>query len=131
VAHEAPFLDSVYKLVDYDGRPVAKLSTHKETLPGRKQAWRRPGFGGDVLGLRGEDGPRGSEPLLVPVMRGGRRTTSDGLAEARDRFAAELAALPERLRWLDAGPERVEHSPGLDALTRDVRRAIEERELAQ
>jgi len=130
VAHEAPFLDSVYKLVDYDGRPVAKLSTHKETLPGRKQAWRLPGFGGDLLGLREEDGPHRAEPLLEPVMRGGRRITGDGLAEARDRFASELAALPERLRSLDAEPERVERSPGLEALTRDVRGAIEQRELS-
>ena len=32
VSADAPYLDTVYKLVAYDGRPVAKLSASKETL---------------------------------------------------------------------------------------------------
>ncbi|MGH8981568.1 MAG: nicotinate phosphoribosyltransferase, partial [Acidimicrobiales bacterium] len=42
VSADAPYLDSVYKLVSYAGRPVVKLSPGKETLPGPKQVWRRP-----------------------------------------------------------------------------------------
>ena len=31
VSADAPFVDSVYKLVDFDGRPVLKLSAGKAT----------------------------------------------------------------------------------------------------
>lgn len=128
-ASDAPYLDSVYKLVEYDGRPVAKLSTDKETLPGRKQVWRRPGYAGDVIGLRDETGPEGAEPLLVEAMTDGKRRLHEGLAEARDRFAAELGALPETLRSLDAGDYPMERSESLDAQVRETRARIREREL--
>ncbi|MEU7916778.1 hypothetical protein [Microbispora bryophytorum] len=36
VSADAPSLNSAYKLVDYDGRPVMKLSAGKVTLPGVK-----------------------------------------------------------------------------------------------
>jgi len=97
VSADAPYLDSVYKLVEYAGRPVVKLATDKVTLPGRKQVFRGPS--GDVIGLRGEDPPPGAEPLLVPVMREGRRTEPPGtIAEARARFEADLERLPEEAR---------------------------------
>jgi len=97
VSADAPYLDSVYKLVEYAGRPVVKLATDKVTLPGRKQVFRGPA--GDVIGLRDEDPPPGAEPLLVPVMRGGRRTEPPGtIAEARARFEADLERLPEEAR---------------------------------
>ncbi len=40
VSADAPYVDSVYKLVEYDGRPVMKLSSAKVSPPGRKQVWR-------------------------------------------------------------------------------------------
>src|SRR5207249_12299311 len=40
VSADAPYLDSVYKLVEYDGRPVLKLSAEKSTEPGRKPVFR-------------------------------------------------------------------------------------------
>jgi nicotinate phosphoribosyltransferase len=119
VAAGAPYLDSVYKLVEYEGRPVAKLSTAKETLPGRKQVWRRPE--GDVIGLRDEDGPPGAEPLLSSVMEGGRRLGREGWEAARDRLARELAALPDRMRSLDASPPAVDRSADLRRMSDDVR----------
>ncbi|MGH9040166.1 MAG: nicotinate phosphoribosyltransferase, partial [Acidimicrobiia bacterium] len=71
VSEDAPTLESVYKLVEVDGRPVAKASTGKATLPGAKQVWRRPGFGGDILALAGEPAPDGdAEALLVAVAPG-------------------------------------------------------------
>ncbi len=36
VSDGAPSIDLVYKLVDFDGRPVLKLSADKATLPGRE-----------------------------------------------------------------------------------------------
>src|SRR4029453_18775112 len=48
VSADAPSLDSAYKLVEYDGRPMLKLSKAKVTEPGRKQVFR--GKPGDVIG---------------------------------------------------------------------------------
>lgn len=123
----ASYLDSVYKIVAYDGRPVAKLSTEKETLPGPKQVWRRPEA--DVIALRDEDDPEAGDPLLVTAMRDGERLDRTGWREARDRLADELEGLPEGLRRLDALAHPVERSPALQALHEEVRDGIERREL--
>src|SRR5207249_2935011 len=65
VSADAPFLDSVYKLVSFGDRPVLKLSAGKSTAPGPKQVFRRidPDLGGfeDMIGLRGEGTPAGAE----------------------------------------------------------------------
>lgn len=50
VSADAPFLDSAYKMVEYDDRPVMKVSAAKVTAPGPKQVFRRPGHA-DVIGL--------------------------------------------------------------------------------
>src|SRR5204862_3187582 len=55
VSQDAPSLESVYKLVEYDGRPVMKLQTGKASSPGPKQVFRRAE--GDVIGLRDEPPP--------------------------------------------------------------------------
>jgi nicotinate phosphoribosyltransferase len=123
---DAPFVDSVYKLVEFDGRPVLKLSTDKVTAPGAKQVFRRAGFAGDIVGLRGEEPPDGAEPLLVPVMRDGRRVGARGALEAaRARFEADLASLPAAATAI-RGPvaPAPETSAGLAALTERVRRQI-------
>jgi nicotinate phosphoribosyltransferase len=94
VAADAPYLDSVYKLVAVDGRPVMKLSEGKSTRPGAKQIFRGEGLA-DLLGTRDEAVPAGTEPVLVPVMIGGRRIgPPDTLAAARARFEEDLAVLP-------------------------------------
>ncbi|WP_432062504.1 nicotinate phosphoribosyltransferase [Streptomyces sp. S1] len=100
-AADAPYLDAAYKLVEYDGRPVMKLSSAKETAPGPKQVFRGPGFR-DVVGLAHEEPPGGTEPLLRTVMRGGLRTEPpDTPAAARERFGKDLAALPEEARRIE------------------------------
>jgi nicotinate phosphoribosyltransferase len=92
---EAPTLDTVYKLVSYDGRPVAKLSAEKATLPGPKQVFRGSPSDGDVLALREEEPGADAEALLQPVMKGGSRLTGpDALSAARSRFEADLGWLP-------------------------------------
>ncbi|MEV4947090.1 nicotinate phosphoribosyltransferase [Streptomyces sp. NPDC053755] len=127
-AADAPYLDAAYKLVEYDGHPVMKLSTAKATAPGPKQVFRGPGLR-DVVGLANEEPPPGTEPLLRTVMRGGLRTAPpDPLAAARARFEADLAALPD-------GARRIEHptapapapSTRLTVLTTVVRHRIEAR----
>jgi nicotinate phosphoribosyltransferase len=127
VAADAPYLDSVYKLVEFEERPVAKLSIGKKTLPGRKQVWRRAGLA-DVIGLR--DGPSLGEPLLEPAMREGKPVQETGLAEARERFDLDLEALPAELRPLEGTPgRRPQRSPELERLAEEVRAAITAREL--
>ncbi|HEX6208600.1 MAG TPA: nicotinate phosphoribosyltransferase, partial [Actinomycetota bacterium] len=127
VAEDSPTLDSVYKLVEYDGRPVAKLSTAKATLPGRKQVFRTEG--GDTLALRDESLP--GEPVLVPAMRSGERLNRDTWREARDRCRADLAALPEDRHGLDAPPIEIRRSEALAALDEEIRAGIRRRELSQ
>jgi nicotinate phosphoribosyltransferase len=129
VAADSPYLDSVYKLVEYDGHRVAKLSVKKATLPGPKQVWRKPGMDGDVIGLREEAGPEGAEPLLESVMSGGQRHAREGLREARERFSSEFATMPAPLRSLDPAPYRVEHTAALDELSERVHQEIVDREL--
>ncbi|GHJ53812.1 nicotinate phosphoribosyltransferase [Nonomuraea sp. TT08I-71] len=122
VSYDAPSLDSAYKLVAYGDRPVLKLSPGKATLPAAKQVFRDlTGAAGDVVGLRDEPPPGGREPLLVPVMRGGRRLDPADPAEAvraaRGRFDADLAWLPEpATRLADPAPPAVTVSPALSAL---------------
>lgn len=100
VSADAPALDSVYKLVQYGDRPVLKLSEGKRTMPGPKQVFRGPGTA-DVLACRDEPAPAGTQPLLVPVMRSGRRLgPPDTVDAARERLAADLAALPPGARDL-------------------------------
>ncbi|HVM54148.1 MAG TPA: nicotinate phosphoribosyltransferase [Acidimicrobiales bacterium] len=103
VSADAPALDSAYKLVEYAGRPVRKLSPGKTTLPGAKQVHRSPTTFAGVLALRDDPIAPGYEAILTPVMVRGCRTTSAdaALATARARFEADLAALPEASRRLD------------------------------
>lgn len=108
VSADAPFLDMAYKLVELEGRPVLKLSAGKATLPGRKQVWRVRRDGGavhDVLGLAG--GAAEGEPLLREVMREGRRTWAEPLAESRARARRERESLPEAVRALEASAYEV------------------------
>jgi nicotinate phosphoribosyltransferase len=121
VAADAPFLDAAYKLVAYEGRPVAKLSSGKASLPGAKQIWRRGGFE-DLLTLRAEADLAGAEPLLVPAMRSGRRVLPFPRAEAvhlaAERLRADLSALPdETARLQDPRPVEISLSARLLDLT--------------
>jgi nicotinate phosphoribosyltransferase len=119
----APYLDLVYKLVDFDGRGVMKLSADKATLPGPKQVWRRfEGnlMAGDIVTLADESPPPGAEPLLDPAMSEGRRFTEPSLPAARDRAAAQRSALPVASRNLEATPLPVAISAGIELLRKTV-----------
>jgi nicotinate phosphoribosyltransferase len=116
---DAPTLESVYKLVAVDCRPMAKRSTGKATLPGPKQVWRRPGFGGDVLALWEEPSPApGAEPLLEEVDLDAVPGDPEATSAARARFEADWSGLPQQYRDL-TNPTRyeVEVSNRLQALS--------------
>lgn len=124
---DAPALGGVYKLVEVERQgvatPVMKLSAGgKATFPGRKQVWRHLRAGratGDLIALEHEPAPEGSVPLLVPVMRGGRRLApQESLDEIRARHQRLVGELPEGVRMLEpreAYP--VSRSAALEALT--------------
>jgi nicotinate phosphoribosyltransferase len=115
---DAATLETVYKLVAVDGQPMAKHSTGKATLPCAKQVWRRPGFGGDVLGLWDEPNPApGAAPLLEEVDLAAEPGDPEAVAAARERFEADWSTLPKQYRDI-TNPTRyeVEVSVRLQAL---------------
>ncbi|MEU9166660.1 nicotinate phosphoribosyltransferase [Streptomyces sp. NPDC048420] len=128
VSSDAPFLDSAYKMVEYDGRPVMKLSSAKVTAPGPKQVFRRTAYA-DVISLADERSTGDGSPMLETVMRGGQRTGSrPTLDDCRKRFVADLAGLPPAARRTRAPvAPRATNSERLGALARSVRRRIDER----
>jgi nicotinate phosphoribosyltransferase len=115
---DAPYLDAVYKLQEYAGRPRRKRSTGKATWPGRKQVYRHYTdagcFARDVVTLEGNG--QGGEPLVQAVMVHGRRLPQPALVESRAHCLGELRRLPERL------PYPVEIAPTLRALAERVDR---------
>jgi len=123
---DAPALDCAYKLQEYAGIARRKRSVGKATWPGRKQVWRSFGddgrMAGDILAL--QDDRQAGEPLLIPVMRRGRRLTSlPTLADIRQRATRGLAQLPESLRRLGDGTGvPVTIAPELIALAEEVDR---------
>ena len=101
---DAPYTDFVYKLVEYDGRPVMKLSEDKMYLPGPKQVTRHTGADGvmglDVMHEYQEDGSREiGEPLLDLVMKNGQRTCDfPSIEDIREYHARRVSELPGDLR---------------------------------
>jgi nicotinate phosphoribosyltransferase len=129
---DAPALDCAYKLEEYAGLARRKRSTGKATWPGRKQVWRSYGTDGRMTGdvLSTEDDVHDGEPLIHPVMQGGRRLgPPPTLAEIREHAASELARLPEPLRRLDpAASYPVQVAEPLVRLAAEVDRRIDQRE---
>lgn len=123
---DAPALDCAYKLEEYAGLARRKRSAGKATWPGRKQVWRSFGadghMTGDVVSLETDASP--GEPLLRPVMRGGRRIApSPPLSEVRAHAARELDRLPEPLRRLEPATAYPVHiAPALKRLAEEVDR---------
>lgn len=126
VSADYPFLDTAYKLVRYENRPVMKLSRGKVTAPGRKQVFRRSRPFSDLVGLFEEAPPSGREPLLQPMMINGRRSDPRAtVADSRARFQADSADLPAaalRLRSPEAPTAR--SSPALRRLALDTKREL-------
>ena len=133
VSADAPYSDSVYKLVQYDGRPVLKLSPGKQTLPGPKQVFRQKSpngvYAGDIIARQGEKPERATEPLLDQVMSEGRRLGREpALGELRERFAREFARLPSEYKALVSPPRyTVDISLGLRDLESELTEKLQRR----
>ncbi len=130
VSKDAPSVDMAYKLVEYDGRPVLKLSTEKVSVPARKQVFRTLGGDGrfecDTIALYDEDAPPRAEPLLVDVMKNGRRIFNEPIDDARNRCAASLKRLPDEVARITS-PAKYElcESDALKARMDEARRRAE------
>jgi nicotinate phosphoribosyltransferase len=135
VSADAPWTDCAYKLVEYAGRPVLKLSAGKQTLPGAKQVFRhrdpRGGYLRDVI-ARVEERWGGGDPLLGEVMREGKRLgPGPTLEELREKFRQEFACLPRRHKALRSpDPYDVRVSEELDRLQQRIVREAKEREIS-
>src|SRR5580693_1674349 len=99
----APTANMIYKLVEVDGMPVQKRSSHKESHGGHKEALRRSRLTGtiteEVVYPAGQP-PATTEPfraLTTPLVRGGQIVADTGaraLAAARALVASGLHSLP-------------------------------------
>jgi nicotinate phosphoribosyltransferase len=95
----APTAGFVYKLVEVDGRPVAKRSEDKVTHGGRKTAVRRHRSTGtateEVVRAQGVPEPRdGDRALQVPFVRSGEVLERPTLTESREHLRRVLTTLP-------------------------------------
>jgi nicotinate phosphoribosyltransferase len=117
---DAPALDCAYKLQEYAGLPRRKRSTGKATWPGRKQVWRRYDRDGRMMAdtLSTEGDLHEGEPLIHPVMAGGRRIgPQPSLHDIRAHARHELERLPAELREISPlEPYPVEVSASLEQL---------------
>jgi nicotinate phosphoribosyltransferase len=126
VSADAPVADCVYKLVEYAGRPVLKLSPEKQTLPGAKQVFRLVDQQGtyqqDIIGCADEAPAAACLPLLRDVMKDGQSLgPGPSLSALRDQVRAAYAVLPQSHKAL-ASPEpySVTISSKLGALAKRV-----------
>jgi len=128
ISADAPWTDISYKLVEYQDRPVLKLSTGKASWPGKKQLFRFRDSSGqlerDFVALRDEKLP--GESLLKQVMRDGRLSEAyPSLAEIRKGFEADFSSLPEGVKAIrDPSVYAVEFSPRLQALRDEITEKI-------
>jgi nicotinate phosphoribosyltransferase len=96
----APTAGMVYKLVEVEGRSVAKRSEDKVTHGGRKTAVRRHRSTGtateEVVVSQSDPEPRpGDRPLQVPLLRDGKRVDPlPTLEESRDHLRQALVTIP-------------------------------------
>jgi nicotinate phosphoribosyltransferase len=134
VSADAPYFDIAYKLVNYAGRPVMKLSTGKVTYVDKKQIFRchseEGHMTGDIIGLRNENIPQ-AKPLLEQVMDQGRLLRPHPpLKTCREYFLSELKRLPMNYRSLSHPPVYpVRISPDLAIIQSQVENQIRRQEL--
>jgi nicotinate phosphoribosyltransferase len=138
VSADAPYLDMAYKLVEYAGRNVLKLSSGKETWTDEKQVYRFRAaggrFAGDLLAVRDEPSPGGAaEALLRTVMADGRIAEPlPPLAAVRAHCAEQVAGLPDGVRRLtDAEPYPVRYSERLVSLQHSLESEVEAAEVGR
>ena len=92
---DAPTLDSAYKMVAYDGRPVRKLSVGKASVGHRKQVWRNDHR--DLITRFDDPPPVDAEPLLQPMLESGQRTAQGRASLGAIRSRASSGRGPQEV----------------------------------
>ena len=97
----APTAGMVYKLVEVEGRPVAKRSSHKESRGGRKGALRRYRETGtaieEVVYTEGHKPALGEHDrdLQIPLLRAGQPVPDlPTIEQSRERLRQALVSVP-------------------------------------
>ena len=96
----APTANMVYKLVEVDGIPVQKRSSHKESHGGSKMAMRLSRSTGTIVEEvvypvgRRPDIEEPSRVVTVPLVRDGKQVFDGDLAAARELVAHGLKSVP-------------------------------------
>jgi nicotinate phosphoribosyltransferase len=107
VGSGVPTASLVYKLVEVDGKPVAKRSVQKASIGGRKLGYRRHRASGTATEEIVTDAgfaPGPADRLLsIPLMRQGRLEHEPTLAESREHHRAAVTALPWEALKLSRG----------------------------
>lgn len=127
VSADVPYFDIVYKMVEYDGKPVLKLSSGKKTWTGKKQVFRyydeKGNMDHDVLGLYEDDRPDAEKMMHIVIQNGRTIWPNEPLDLIRKRFAEEFSKLPLNYRELNPTQHYpVEISKALMQLQEEVTR---------
>ena len=126
VSADAPWTDCAYKLVEYDGRPVLKLSTGKVSWPGKKQVYRLRDVNGQLKNdfvTRRDENVADAEALLTQVMAQGKTVAPlPSLEQSRAAFLEEFSRLPEAVKSI-RDPEH--YSVEFSAALKELRNAVE------
>ena len=124
---DAPYTDFVYKLVEYDGKPIMKFSEDKASTPGPKQVFRMRDSDGvfdyDVIAHADQAILNTkARPLLHCVMENGQLTAPmPDLAAIRQHHREQVQGLPAELRDVTSqGSYRVQISTELQALSEQL-----------
>lgn len=109
VSEDVPYLDLVYKMTSYACRDSIKLSSGKETLPGKKQIFRQEEgnhFLRDTLGSFEEELP--GRGLLLKVMENGKKTRvlQRDLNRIRQDTLQEINKLPPEILKINSPIEK-------------------------
>ncbi|MEO6504132.1 MAG: nicotinate phosphoribosyltransferase [Jatrophihabitantaceae bacterium] len=105
----APTAGLVYKLVEVQGRPVAKRSENKASAGGAKLGYRRHRASGTateelvVQQRTGFEPTAGDRLLSMPVLREGEQVAHPSLEDSRQHHRAAMTALPWEALKLSAG----------------------------
>lgn len=120
-----PALGGIYKLVEFDGRPVMKRGGEKATWPGSKQVFRECDKDGrflrDTVGHASENNIPGT-PLLCKVMENGKRIrpASDVYAARKRWFDKREKLSPDVLRLQNPDPYDVRWSSSIKEIKRKL-----------
>jgi nicotinate phosphoribosyltransferase len=130
VSADAPYTNIAYKLVEYNNKPVLKLSSGKQNIPSSKQIFRTRLEGQlikDIIGLRDEK--LEGEKLLKKVMQNGKPLApTESLDKIRQRFRNEFKSLNDSVKAIrNPKPYPVELSPKLKNLQEQVIRKIKDK----